>query len=134
MNSGLYALAGASATATAAACAKRFEEPMTNASKWYLGLTRDSAGITALSVCWGRGPIGSSSKTGSADSGWLLGGAAAGAAEEIAELVFACGAGETLGATVTPTRSGLPLLWAREERIDARQRVRRKSLVIPLGT
>src|SRR5690625_6186895 len=55
MNSGLYALAGASATATAAACAKRFEEPMTNASKWYLGLTRDSAGITALSVCWGRG-------------------------------------------------------------------------------
>src|SRR5690625_5849679 len=94
MNSGLYALAGASATATAAACAKRFEEPMTNASKWYLGLTRDSAGITALSVCWGRGPIGSSSKTGSADSGWLLGGAAAGAAEEIAELVFACGRSE----------------------------------------
>ena len=33
MNSGLYALAGASATALAAACANRFEEPITNVSK-----------------------------------------------------------------------------------------------------
>ena len=46
MNSGLYALAGASATATAAACAKRFELPMTNVSKRYFGFSRaGSAGI-----------------------------------------------------------------------------------------
>src|SRR5690625_7477364 len=107
---------------------------MTNASKWYLGLTRDSAGITALSVCWGRGPIGSSSKPGSADSGWLLGGAAAGAAEEIAELVFACGAGETLGSTVTANRSVVPVVCAREERIDSRERGSRKSFVNSFGT
>ena len=40
MNSGLYALAGASATATAAACANRLPEPMTNVSKVYFGLSR----------------------------------------------------------------------------------------------
>ena len=38
MKSGLYACAGASATASAAACAKRFDEPITNRSKVYLGL------------------------------------------------------------------------------------------------
>src|SRR5919201_286318 len=32
MKSGLYACAGASATASAAACAKRFEEPITESS------------------------------------------------------------------------------------------------------
>src|SRR5437868_6595452 len=36
MKSGLYACAGASATARAAACAKRFDDPMTNESKVYL--------------------------------------------------------------------------------------------------
>src|SRR4029450_13546928 len=40
MNSGLYAFAGDSATATAAACANRFDEPMTNVSNMYLGLRR----------------------------------------------------------------------------------------------
>src|SRR5262247_2713915 len=40
MKSGLYALAGDSATATAAACANRFDEPMTNVSKVYFGLRR----------------------------------------------------------------------------------------------
>src|SRR5919204_5592307 len=39
MKSGLYAWAGASATASAAACAKRFDEPMTNESKVYFGLS-----------------------------------------------------------------------------------------------
>src|SRR5947209_428232 len=39
MNSGLYALAGASATATAAACAKRLLEPMTKVSKTYFSLS-----------------------------------------------------------------------------------------------
>src|SRR6476659_853379 len=37
MKSGLYAWAGASATASAAACAKRFEEPITNESNVYFG-------------------------------------------------------------------------------------------------
>ena len=40
MNSGLYALAGDSATATEAACANRFDEPMTNVSNMYFGLSR----------------------------------------------------------------------------------------------
>ena len=38
MKSGLYACAGASAIASAAAWAKRFDEPMTNESKEYFGL------------------------------------------------------------------------------------------------
>ena len=40
MNSGLYALAGDSATATAAAWANRLDEPMTNVSNMYFGLSR----------------------------------------------------------------------------------------------
>ena len=40
MNRGLYALAGASATATAAACANRLEAPMTKVSKRYFGFSR----------------------------------------------------------------------------------------------
>src|SRR5437868_6578427 len=40
MNNGLYALAGCSATATAAACANRFDEPITNVSNVYFGLRR----------------------------------------------------------------------------------------------
>src|SRR6266542_2264721 len=39
MKRGLYACAGASATASAAACAKRFDEPITNESKVYFGLS-----------------------------------------------------------------------------------------------
>src|SRR4029450_7345895 len=37
MKSGLYACAGASATASAAACAKRLDEPITNESNVYFG-------------------------------------------------------------------------------------------------
>src|ERR687883_112692 len=44
MKSGLYACAGASATASAAACAKRFDEPITNESKVYFA-------FRPLSVC-----------------------------------------------------------------------------------
>src|SRR5262245_14950673 len=51
MKSGLYACAGASATARAAACAKRFDEPMTKRSKVYFGFNSTSvlslAGITS---------------------------------------------------------------------------------------
>jgi len=49
MKSGLYACAGASATASAAACAKRFDEPMTKESKVYLVLK------PPLSGRWGIG-------------------------------------------------------------------------------
>src|ERR671932_541113 len=44
MKSGLYACAGASATASAAACAKRFDDPMTNESKVYFGLIPTASG------------------------------------------------------------------------------------------
>ena len=40
MNSGLYARAGASEAATAAACANLFDEPMTNVSNVYLPFSR----------------------------------------------------------------------------------------------
>src|SRR2546422_7163865 len=43
MKSGLYACAGASATASAAACAKRFDEPITNRSNVYFGFIPESA-------------------------------------------------------------------------------------------
>ena len=36
---------GASATATAAACAKRLDDPMTNVSKTYFGLSRVSSAL-----------------------------------------------------------------------------------------
>src|SRR6478672_5017882 len=53
MSSGLYALPGASAAATAAACANRLDEPMTKVSKTYFGFNRVS---TALEP--GRAPNG----------------------------------------------------------------------------
>src|SRR6266852_7418009 len=43
MKSGLYACAGASATASAAACAKRFDEPITNRSNVYFGFIPESS-------------------------------------------------------------------------------------------
>src|SRR6516165_9815928 len=59
MKSGLYACAGASATASAAAWAKRFDEPMTKSSKVYFGLSSTSGesryGISPSRV---RGVVG----------------------------------------------------------------------------
>ena len=55
MNSGLYALAGDSATATAAAWANRLDEPMTNVSKVYFGLSRlppSPGGRGRSARCW----------------------------------------------------------------------------------
>src|SRR4029453_7881824 len=49
MNSGLYACAGASATASAAACAKRFDDPITNESKVYLSFSPSTRGATGVS-------------------------------------------------------------------------------------
>ena len=56
MNSGLYALAGASATATAAAWANRLLEPMTKVSKMYFGLSRLSPVVAAAARLPGAGP------------------------------------------------------------------------------
>src|ERR687896_269980 len=58
MKRGLYAFAGASATATAAACAKRLEAPMTNVSKRYFGFSRavGSPGPVAGAGCAASGP------------------------------------------------------------------------------
>ncbi|CAM5626347.1 hypothetical protein SGLAM104S_06616 [Streptomyces glaucescens] len=58
MKSGLYAFAGASATATAAAWAKRFDAPITKVSKRYLGLSRavGSPGPVAGAGCAASGP------------------------------------------------------------------------------
>src|SRR6476469_2289727 len=51
MNSGLYARAGASATATAAACANRLDAPITNVSNVYFSLRR------VLEVCGWAGAV-----------------------------------------------------------------------------
>src|SRR5579862_7983131 len=45
MKSGLYACAGASATASAAACAKRFDDPITNESNVYFRLKPPLSGL-----------------------------------------------------------------------------------------
>src|SRR5215211_9055599 len=66
MNSVLYDLAGASATATAAAWANRFDEPMTNRSKVYLGVSRGRSatgrGTTGGLSC-SSSPVSSSGPT-----------------------------------------------------------------------
>src|SRR5262245_31907601 len=51
MNNGLYARAGASATATAAACANRLDAPITNVSNVYFSLSR------VLEVCGCAGAV-----------------------------------------------------------------------------
>ena len=54
MKSGLYACAGASATASAAAWAKRFDEPMTNESNVYFALKPPLSGRPAGVGPWER--------------------------------------------------------------------------------
>ena len=78
MTSGLYDLPGASATATAAAWAKRLDDPMTKFSKRYRGLSRASAALPRLIgttlVRWaqlGTNASSSSSSSSSARSGRL---------------------------------------------------------------
>jgi hypothetical protein len=53
-------LAGASATATAAACAKRLEAPMTKLSKLYLGFSRESFRLPVAGDSTGVGTKGAS--------------------------------------------------------------------------
>jgi hypothetical protein len=54
----LYALPGASATATAAAWAKRFELPMTKVSKVYFGFSRASPWASLVGVPISADPFG----------------------------------------------------------------------------
>src|SRR5262245_44907412 len=62
MKSGLYAWAGASATASAAACANRFEEPITNESNVYFWLISNAGRGVAAGAC-SIGPEGSTSRS-----------------------------------------------------------------------
>src|SRR6266542_3902306 len=59
MKSGLWACAGASATASAAAWAKRFDEPMTNESKVYFGFIPPPGGLSAAARRGGISTLGS---------------------------------------------------------------------------
>ena len=58
MKSGLYAWAGASAIASAAAWAKRFDEPITNESNVYFGLIADAARRGGRPGGWGGAGAG----------------------------------------------------------------------------
>ena len=58
MKSGLYAWAGASATASAAACAKRFDEPMMNVSNVYFWLSPTSDESPGWSSAGSRSCLG----------------------------------------------------------------------------
>ena len=60
MKSGLYAWAGASATASAAACAKRFDEPITKLSNVYFGFVPAGSSFTAGAAAT-SGSVGSGS-------------------------------------------------------------------------
>ena len=66
MNSGLYACAGASATASAAACAKRLDEPMTKESNVYFALKPPLSGRPLVTI---RSTVGASSGS-SPSSSW----------------------------------------------------------------
>src|SRR5215472_12147016 len=65
MKSGLYACAGASATASAAACAKRFDEPITNESKVYFGFIAPVGELSSLARRGGGATVGRVSGRGS---------------------------------------------------------------------
>src|SRR5918993_590194 len=82
MKSGLYACAGASATASAAAWAKRLDDPMTNRSNVYFGLSSTSVVSRAV----GEGAAG----------GWVFSGG-------LVSLCAAIGRGCTRSPTVNRT-------------------------------
>ena len=85
MKSGLYACAGASATASAAAWAKRFDEPITNRSNVYFGFSPDSlirCGRRPRSCRARRAP----SRRRSAGPGALAGRVADGGADQLEEM------------------------------------------------
>src|ERR1051326_6978122 len=65
MKGGLYACAGASATASAAACAKRFDEPITNESNVYFGFMPAFGELSLVGRLGGGATLGLSSGLGS---------------------------------------------------------------------
>src|SRR5918995_4020498 len=70
MNSGLYAWAGPSATASAAAWAKRFDDPMMKRSNVYFGFSGDSwTSRYARSLSWSRSREVAGSLRGGAGAG-----------------------------------------------------------------
>ena len=121
MNSGLYALAGASATATAAACANRLPEPMTNVSKVYFGFSR--AGSTRLCARPFDGDGG-----GQVMPGWVS--SASWSGSSTATFGRSATGG---GSTVTATRISRPSKLDRAVVIIGRSRVSSTSLVNSFG-
>src|SRR5579862_2591706 len=70
MKSGLYACAGASATASAAACAKRFDDPITNESNVYLALKPPLSGRLGINRWTGAATPALVSAAGARVSTW----------------------------------------------------------------
>ena len=126
----MYALAGASATATAAACAKRLLEPMTKVSKVYFGFNRaGSARPDGRSPGIGGGhcmPGTVSSTPGSGPSGASPG-------SPLTRVPSAAGAGTGAGSTVTATRISRPSNADRARVTTGRSRVSSTSLVKSFG-
>src|SRR3954453_16229989 len=107
MNSGLYALAGASATATAAACANRLPEPITKVSKVYFGLSRaGSTRVAARPVTADGGGQGRPARGSSAT--WSTPDAPAGPLRSAASGSATTVASSAGGSTVTATRISRP--------------------------
>src|SRR2546428_6956722 len=121
MNSGLYAFAGASATATAAAWANRLLDPMTNVSNVYFGLSR--AGSAR--------PDGRCAAT---TAGAQL---SAGAVSSVTDSIGSRAPSRTTdtgGSTVTATRTSRPSWIDSAVVISGRSRVSSSSLANSLGT
>src|SRR5919112_777191 len=124
MNSGLYALAGASATATAAACANRFPEPMTKVSKVYFGLSRaGSTRVRARPVA----PVFSGGG-GQARPDWVSSASSSGSSPATSAAYWSTG-----GSTVTATRISRPSSSDSAVVIIGRSRVSSTSLVNSFG-
>src|SRR3990170_3614335 len=112
-SSGLYAFPGASATATAAAWANRFDEPMTKVSKVYFGLRRASpcasVAVWLITDPLGGGATEASGRPSAGSAGSGPGRAASGTADGPTEGATdgagcGCSSGSSDGSTVTAIR------------------------------
>ena len=88
MNSGLYAWAGASATASAAACANRFDEPMTNESKLYFSFRPSTRGFADLEVRLGARAVALDVADREVDAALVPGRVADGGVDEAEEMAL----------------------------------------------
>ena len=118
MNSGLYALAGASATATAAAWANRLLEPMTKVSNVYFGLSR----VGSLARAPGSRPVPGASPAGAGSAGTTVDGAPAEGETSTAVSV------SRLGSTTTASRSSCPTCSESTAEMTCRRRASMTSL------